>query len=72
MANKKVWPRCYYSWLPASEKNHIHDMFYFAVNKKAALAMHIARGGNNTQCMVWDRHPPIMLPAGSVIKCRAK
>ena len=43
-------------------------MFYFAVNKKAALAMHFARGGNNTQCMVWEQTAPIMLPVGSVIK----
>ena len=72
MANKRIWPRCYYSWLPADKPNHIHDMYYFAVNRKEALEMHRAKGGNNTQCMVWDRQPPIMLPAGSVVKCRAK
>lgn len=72
MRRKNIWPRCYYSWLPAEDKFHIHDMFYFARNIKEALEMHLARGGNNTQCMVWDRQPPIMLPVGSVIKCHAK
>lgn len=72
MANKNTRPRCYYSWLPADEPNHIHDMHYFAVNKKDALLMHIARGGNNTQCMVWEQTAPIMLPVGAVIKGKKK
>lgn len=65
--SKNKQTRCYYSWLPLPD-GKICSMFYYAINQREALAMHKAKGGNNSQCMVWERKPPIMLPAGSIVR----